>query len=70
MGLLLVGPVRTTEWTHPAVYHASPRYESEEGFSLLDQRLPNAVDQTVQPPEAYFYAAGHVECMETGAVVS
>jgi len=57
-------------WTHPAVYHASSRYEAEEGFWLLDQRLSNAFNQPMQSAETYFHTTRHVESMEAGAVLS
>lgn len=57
-------------YTYPSVDHASSRYESKEGFGLFDQRLPDTFNQALQPSEPYFYAAGHVESMEAGTVMS
>lgn len=65
----LLVPPQTNDHTHPAVDHAAPRYESKEGFGLFDQRLPDAFNQAVQPPEPHFYAAGHVESMEAGTIL-
>lgn len=55
--------------THPTVYHAPARHKAEERLGLFHKCFPDAVYQTMEPPEPHFHAAGHVQRVQAGAIL-